>query len=1009
MTIKLKMIPQPDNFHQEGFGIHRVVDAYFKYLPRFDIDLVPVNAKRYDIKAVHAGMTNKDCDVAHLHGLYFTADYPATNWEYKSNENIVNALHYAKQVTVPSSWVTEVFQRDMRFTPHIIPHGIEWQEWQHTEPNEGYVLWNKGRKFDVCSPDSMGQLALAFPQVQFLSTFMPKRGSKNISELGTIPHQEMKKLVQRAGVYLSTTKETFGLGVLEAMASGVPVLGWRFGGNVDLVQHGVNGYLATPNDLEDLKEGLLYCLEHNKTLGDNGREMAKVWTWERACEKLVEVYKLAMEDEPATVSVVIPVYNKTKEEVLRAITSCKNQTVQPDKIVVIYDGIPQEEYTAIDNAIIDAKLYIDIETKYQNNQGVANARNNGIALTKSKYICCLDADDWIEPLFLERCVTALEKNSSLGIAYTSLRWYKEDGKSGISNWPGEWDFDRQVNYKGRQNQVPTCCVFKREMWERLGGYRQRYAPMGAGAEDAEFWTRSGAYGYRAEKVTAEPLFNYSMGGSVGSNPDYQEVDWLAWHPWSRDGQHPFASYAMPRNELLSHPVRQYDEPKVSVIIPVGPGHEKSVIDALDSLEAQSFRNWEVIVVDDTTIPNEYNEFFEAGNYSELEDELRISYPYVRHITTPGRGAGYARNRGVEIARAPLLLFLDADDTLHPECLTKMLEAWSKNKSAIYSDYVGQAYIEPELAGQLQSKDRLQVYNGETQEAIIKYRSHDYNCKRAVKQPNQDDMYIWNLITTLFPKSWHYEIGGFDEEMETWEDWDYWIRMAKIGKCFYRIPEELIRYRFYTGERRSKATPDTLEGRHLAQDMLKYMTSKEIDVANCSSCPGGKRNGYQPQPVQVAATDNSNEFVKVEYLGSKGSHPVYGPARFSQPFQGWQMRRRDNGYGFDYGYHAGGDIFYIHREDFKLMKAKFSEIEEIELPAEIKPDIAKPVRIAQEPIVQSFNLQSIAGITPKIAQQMAELGLDDREAILNVGAEYLVENIKGVAEKRAEFIIKALEK
>ena len=171
--MKVLMIPQPGDFHKDESGIRRVVEAYFKYLPEFGIELLPHKAKRYDIKAVHAGATSEDCTVAHLHGMYFTADYPATSWEYKANANIVEALRHAKEVTVPSAWVTETFQRDMRFTPHVIPHGIEWQEWQHNEKSEGYVLWNKNRQFDVCSTDDLGNLALAFPDVQFLSTFKP--------------------------------------------------------------------------------------------------------------------------------------------------------------------------------------------------------------------------------------------------------------------------------------------------------------------------------------------------------------------------------------------------------------------------------------------------------------------------------------------------------------------------------------------------------------------------------------------------------------------------------------------------------------------------------------------------------------------------------------------------------------------------------------------------------------------------------------------------------------------
>ena len=84
---------------------------------------------------------------------------------------------------------------------------------------------------------------------------------------------------------------------------------------------------------------------------------------------------------------------------------------------------------------------------------------------------------------------------------------------------------------------------------------------------------------------------------------------------------------------------------------------------------------------------------------------------------------------------------------------------------------------------------------------MQHYSAEYDCERAQRQPDPKDMYIWNLITSLVPKAYHAQIGGFDESMESWEDWDYWIRLASVGKCFSRLPELLVVYRFYTGNRR----------------------------------------------------------------------------------------------------------------------------------------------------------------------------------------------------------------
>jgi hypothetical protein len=248
------------------------------------------------------------------------------------------------------------------------------------------------------------------------------------------------------------------------------------------------------------------------------------------------------------------------------------------------------------------------------------------------------------------------------------------------------------------------------MWERLGGYNQKYAPDGCGAEDAELWLRAGAYGWNAKKATdeplfvyhLEPLFVYHLGGYVTGNPNYVEPPWLDMHPWTQDRLHPFASMATPAK--LSHPIRQYDEPAVSVIIPVGPSHEDKVRDALNSLEAQTFRGWEAIVVLDLpsgikpcaprNVPWQNNKV--KFRYDPALESLWTAYPYVRWCMDfkPSQGAGWARNRGAEIARAPFLLFLDADDELYPTHIEKYLKAWKEHQAIIYSDYVGKAQPSP---------------------------------------------------------------------------------------------------------------------------------------------------------------------------------------------------------------------------------------------------------------------------------------------------------------------------
>lgn len=998
--MKVLMLPTIDQMQGEESGIVRVNTAYYKYLPEFGVELVK-EQQSYDLKAVHAGCNTEAVDISLCHGLYFSADYPCNKWEYKTNGRVIETLRQAKKITVPSAWVAEIIKRDMRRVPTIIGHGIEWNEWQAPHDEGDFVLYNKNRQGDSCDSTPVGDLARAFHSTRFVSTFSPKQGQNNIAVIGVIPHEQMKLLVQASMVYFAPTKETFGIGILEAMAAAKPVLGYAHGGIVDLVKHGVNGYLARPGDVEDLKEGLAYCLQHRKTLGENGREMAKQYTWQESVKKLVKVFEEAMVEEPARVTVVIPSYNySTKVE--RAIDSVTKQTFKDWELFVVDDGSTDDSEKSIPALLTEMK---DSRLHYirQNNQGVAIARNTGIAAGTAKYVCCLDADDAIEPTALETLIKPMEKDHSLGLTYCGLRYIMPSGKTGVSPWPPEWDFDKQLK---RQNQVPTFCLYRREAVEALGGYKKRYCPDGAGSEDAELWTRFGAYGWKCQKVTAAPLFVYSQGtGRVSGNKSYNEPDWLAWHPWVTDEKHPFASYATPRQ--FSHPVRQYDEPIISVIIPVGPNHAENVEDALDSVEAQTYRKWETIVVwDRDDLPPE---------------RLTKAYPYVKwELLGKNHGSGYARNVGAKKARGAFLLFLDADDWLYPEAMQKMFDVWEQTESVVYPDFVGKAFID-NPAGLDEKLQRNILWQQDDGLTAIRYEAPEYDPGKAQAQPTGDPthIYTWNLITSLVPKIWHDEVGGFDQDMPSWEDVDYWWRIAKRGHCFVRIPEPLVVYHFYSGGRR-----DFGHSQH--QKLFQYLIEKHerIEVIMCSGC-GGKPKANTAAPVKSSTprimVADENFKLCVYKHPNRGQHPVIGQALFRDRVDGINMIANDRGWRIHYGFRGGGEKFLVHIEDVRIAGHLFEPMQEA-LPAAPISQLSEPIpvvidlsegpppapkRIDMAGIMEPFDLQKLSGVTAKIAEQMNERGVRSAQDIVDKGIDWIT-TLKGVSDVRAKTILESAQ-
>lgn len=869
--MKVMLVPHADNLTSGESGIHTLCRKWVRHGASAGIEFVNSNATSFDVLAVHAGMSKEYGSniplCSHLHGIYWTGDYQAHYWEWKANRDVIDSIRHATTVTVPSAWVAFSLQRDMHLNPVVLPHGIDWQEWRHDYEHEDYVLWNKNRAgVDVCSPVAVGELARRFPEQRFLTTFAPDNPTPNIKATGLMPHLDMRRTIQKSAVYLSSVKETFGIGVLEAMASGVPVLGFRQGGILETIKHGVNGYLAEPGNYDDLAAGLEYCIKHRRVLGENGQEMVKRFTWQAVMEQLHGIYEqtIATYHQPADVAAIIPCYNYGSK-LARAVNSVLAQTY-PVKEIIVIDNNSSDNTKEVTTAL--ASEHPQIRYVNESRQGVAHARNRGISEATTKYIVPIDADDEIKPTFVEACVNTLEADKSLGLAYTKLLWVNDEtGQSAVSEWPGQYDYNGFLN---RKNQVPTCNVFRRDVALRLGGYRQRYAPNGAGAEDAELWLRMGAHGYGGKLATDEALFIYHLGGNVSGNKQYKEPDWLAGHPWITDKLHPFASLASPVNR--SHAVRQYDEPVVSVVIPCAPHHTQYLVDALDSLEAQSFRQWEAIVVCDGFAP---------------PDDLQVAYPFVKWHESIKGGAGVARNAGAKVARGKFLLFLDADDWLRPQAIDKFLEAWNATEAIAYSDYAGRAYIDNAIETErLRQAGRLLSWNEKTKEAVILHHAFDYDCEEALRQPRiwrNGQLYIWCVVTSLVPKVWHDEIGGFDEQMESWEDWDYYLRLARAGKCFTRIAEPLLEYRFYTGQRRENGSGDNPGARQLRENLLQYLQVKYSGgkTMGCSGCGGKRVQSQMPQMASAMMTTNgggnvtSADIVWVKVKTGLGERPRIG--------------------------------------------------------------------------------------------------------------------------------------
>lgn len=124
-----------------------------------------------------------------------------------------------------------------------------------------------------------------------------------------------------------------------------------------------------------------------------------------------------------TVGIVMPAHN-CAGYISHALQSLAQQTIQPDAVIVVDDG--STDNTAAEIADFQASSDLPIRYVRQANQGIASARNNGVALCHTAYIAFLDSDDAFYPGFIEKARDALIDNPSLALCFSNRHIVDKD-------------------------------------------------------------------------------------------------------------------------------------------------------------------------------------------------------------------------------------------------------------------------------------------------------------------------------------------------------------------------------------------------------------------------------------------------------------------------------------------------------------------------------------------------------------------------------------------------------
>ncbi|HUN44740.1 MAG TPA: glycosyltransferase [Acetobacteraceae bacterium] len=204
-------------------------------------------------------------------------------------------------------------------------------------------------------------------------------------------------------------------------------------------------------------------------------------------------------DEPL-ISVIIPCFNYGRF-VVDAIESVLAQTFQAFEIIVVEGGSTDGFTRDVVVNLQFPKTRILVRPRPCR---AGDNRNFGIQHARGKYICCLDADDLLQPTYLEKAVFLLE-TFGYDIVSTSIHEFgARDGRYNVLPRPVLSDMLRG-------NHVTTCAVFRRALWQDAGGFQDSdVETQGHIHEDWRFWTRLAALGARIINITGEALFCYRI-------------------------------------------------------------------------------------------------------------------------------------------------------------------------------------------------------------------------------------------------------------------------------------------------------------------------------------------------------------------------------------------------------------------------------------------------------------------------------------------------------------------
>jgi glycosyltransferase involved in cell wall biosynthesis len=197
-------------------------------------------------------------------------------------------------------------------------------------------------------------------------------------------------------------------------------------------------------------------------------------------------------------------------------------------------------------------------------------------------------------------------------------------------------------------------------------------------------------------------------------------------------------------------------PRVAVITPT-KNRLKLLCEAINSVQAQTFQDWEHIIVDDGS---------DDGTAEEVRRRAQTD-PRIRYLQRNGQtsGANSCRNIGINQSHAEFIVFLDSDDLLQPDCLEQRVSAMNRNQDLSFAVFAAGVFTQ--VVG-----DNKQVFS---------HRSLSSDLDRVLFLDHP-----WPISGPIWRKSALQQIGLLGEDLPSWQDVELNVRALTAGLRYLKF-------------------------------------------------------------------------------------------------------------------------------------------------------------------------------------------------------------------------------